>query len=140
MLGRDFREGKSISFCPNCGHEVFLYFWPHPGDKNHPGGVRCAECGRFLFWFKKDRNESKRALLKKGTIPEVWTQWGDHCGHCGTSKENLIELGISLTVQHIPPYKEGGENLIPLCAWCQQDSSSWQKRMQFLIRRILEKK
>ena len=129
------RKSRTCAYC----HQPYLEF--RESDTHLGGGVWCRYCGRFQFWLSKDRADAHRPKLKQGTIPEVWEAWGGHCAHCGLSKSHLSVLGIGFTVQHCPPFKEVEEDryLIPLCAWCQQDSASRMKRLETLVKRLSSK-
>ena len=138
----EFEERKPELACSKCGSPRLSIRDDCP--EVHPGGgVWCGDegCGRFQYWLGKDRAENHRPRLKSGTIDQVWDAWGSHCAHCGLSREYLSVLGIGLTVQHVPPFKENekDENLIPLCNWCQQDSASKMKRLETLVKRLSEK-
>ena len=69
----------------------------------------------------------------------VWAEYGNHCACCGLSVEEMQVLGIHRTMQHAPPYCEGGTHLIPFCSWCQQNSASDQVRLKALVKRLADK-
>lgn len=135
MTLAEFESGGFV--CHKCGGKDGEYR-PNPNmGFDHPGGAQCRNC-RCIIWFKKETTpKSRRPPIDSTVRDQTWRQYGDTCVHCGLSKESLSTLGLSLTVQHVPPYCEVGHKatLLPYCQWCQQDSATkWKQRTSLLTR------
>lgn len=94
-------------------------------------------------WLSQQEAYDRRPKRPSGdpTVEEVWEANGNHCAHCGLSAQQIEFLGIGKTKQHVVPFKDEGKDgpLIPLCAWCQQDSAAQMKRLTALIARLVDK-
>lgn len=121
-------------YCACCLRDRPVRLVKHPSIPDHPGGVKCAVCGSHIKWLAKPESANKRPPA--GDMDEVWKRYGNHCACCGLSVDEMKVLGLHRTMQHVPPYSEGGTDLIPFCSWCQQKSASDQVRLKALVKRL----
>lgn len=140
-----FEELQAQIECKYCERRALVHK-PAEGLREPPGGkIVCAYCGRFQDWLSLEKNDKKRQAPKYD-VDAVWEKYGDRCSFCGVHKKEieLFGIGNSTTVQHAPPLEfsdnghfQGVE--IPCCAWCQQQTASWQKRIKTLVEKLAEK-
>ncbi len=135
MTRDEFESVKGTLPCKQCGLKNLEVRGAAPP---HESMVFCLDCNGFQRFLKKDRATPRRPPLPRGTLRQVWDDWGNHCGICGLSADELDDLRICRTVQHVPPFSVVGDNgyLIPFCDYCQRDSSTQMNRMRAMIDRF----
>jgi hypothetical protein len=137
MTVEEFQEQQATLACNSCKTVGTLSMRPKPP---HHIELYCRVCGKYQMYLKQNNQPNKRPKLDRGTSSETWEAWGNCCAHCGLHKDTLEILGVGLTVQHVPPFKENGhQNLIPYCDWCQQRSASEMKRLTSMVERLVKK-
>ncbi len=126
---------KGTIFCRWCGSNKLE---AREARAPHESEIVCQVCTRNQGYLKKDQATPRRPPLPRGTLRQVWDDWGNHCAICGLSADELDDLRIGRTVQHVPPFSVVGDNgyLIPFCDYCQRDSSTQMNRMRVQIERF----
>lgn len=126
----EFEERRPTLTCQHCGH-VGLALSKRNANN---GGVRplCPSCGSVtplegVSWLKQA--PVKTPPRGKYDVEEIWTACGNHCTHCGASRELLKRLEIGLNAQHVVPFWKAGDSfpLVPYCARCHQESTARQE-------------
>jgi len=109
--------------CKNCGAGVFEIVPVKKGP--HYAKMVCANCGAFVKWVPKPCGE-KRRISSRFSVEDIARHRGfekPFCFFCGRTQE---QLGVreTLTVDHILPVSEGGEDVIEnvqiLCTACHK--------------------
>lgn len=139
-----FKELRHRLPCKSCGTIGVLDLKANANpQQGAPYSIYCVECEAFQEWISKDKNDTKR--VRRYKIDDVWAENGNRCGFCGVSRTHveLFGIGHHLEVQHVPPLKFAGAEAdckyIPICAWCQQQAASNQKRLDALIANLVER-
>lgn len=131
----DQRETLACRFCSVVGR---LSCRVPEYDYEGGGVIVCEACGRLQFYCPKDRATARRPALKSGTIRQLWDAWGNVCGCCNMTAEELDLLGRTRTVQHVPRWKEVGEDgyLIPFCDSCNLYGEARHSERSTIIKRL----
>lgn len=67
--------------------------------------LACQQCGSTgLETFHNPKRPSSEP-----TPAEVWEVNGNHCAYCGKTKDECEKYGIGITMQHVHPFADGGE-------------------------------
>lgn len=106
----------TVLYCRNCNENVEVNIIPRP-DTPHAGEIKCAVCGRFLGWKKKEKNEGKRA--KQVHSPESLQI--DFCQVCLLPKQHL-GVNETLDIHHIDDDPENNDrlNILVACTACHK--------------------
>ena len=104
--------------CGRCNKEVDPIFIETP-DTPHYGKEVCPDCGGWLRWLSKPKNETKRANSR--FTPESLNI--DYCEFCLRPKE-MLGIYETLEVHHKIPIELGGEdtesNVTVYCTYCHK--------------------
>jgi hypothetical protein len=132
-----FEHLRSTLPCVWCGKTGLVLREP---ERDYEGGgvVTCPACGKRQFSCPKDLATPRRPRLKSGTLRQVWEAWGNYCVSCNMTAEQLDLLGQAPTVQHVPRWKEVGEEgwLVPMCSGCNGHGEARHRERMAIIGRI----
>lgn len=139
----DFKAQCSELVCQQCG-AVGLEPFHNPNNN----GIRphCQYCGsgqplKGVMWLSQNSAQARRPKRPSSdpTPTEVWEVNGNHCAYCGKTKEECEKYGIGITMQHVHPFVDGGEDspLVPFCSRCQQGSVAALAETQRIRKRLL---
>jgi hypothetical protein len=131
-----FEHQRGTLACEWCG-AIALDCSEPEHDYEGGGVVWCRACGKRQYCCPKDRATPRRPRLKSGTIPQVWEAWGNYCVACNLTAEELDLLGQTRTVQHVPRWKDVGEDghLVPMCAGCNGHGEARHRERAAIISR-----
>lgn len=148
--GLIYRPQPGLIICPRCGGKepgvIYGLASPSPSppitsgavgldvERNaNNGGARpiCSACGSKtplagVQWLKQSPITTPKR--SKVDVDAIWNACGNHCTHCGASRDLLRRLGIGLNAQHMVPFWKAGDAhpLVPYCARCHQESTARQ--------------
>jgi 5-methylcytosine-specific restriction endonuclease McrA len=139
----DFNAQRPDLACQQCG-SIGLEVCRNINNN----GVRphCPHCGsgqplKGVTWLSQNNAQARRPKRPSSdpTPADVWEVNGNHCAYCGKTKEECEKYGIGITMQHVHPFADGGEEspLIPFCARCQQGSVAALAETQRIRKRVV---
>lgn len=104
--------------CPRCNVEILPVVIETPDTIHHAKEV-CPDCGGFLRWLSKPKNENKR-LPSKFTPESLGISWCEFC----LRQPEMLGIHEVLEIHHKMPIELGGEdvktNILVLCTYCHK--------------------
>jgi len=106
--------------CPRCGSNKVKQ---EKGVGPHWRKEVCANCGYFIRWVPKSKERKPKRVVRWAVeiVAKHYKMDKPRCFFCGRTQEMLFK-NERLTVDHIIPLEEGGEdkihNLQILCTFC----------------------
>lgn len=106
--------------CGRCDKDVSPVYTEMGPDSPHYSKAECPECGRFLYWLPKPRNDDIRRKTSKYTPDSLGI---DYCEICGRVLQGLGAKEV-LEIHHKVPINEEGEddaeNILVVCSACHR--------------------
>ena len=142
MTLEEFDQARVSLCCQQCGAiglEVFRNM-NNNGVRPHCPHCKSGQPLRGTMWLSQHSAQARRPKRPSSdpTAAEVWEVNGNHCAYCGKTKEECEKYGIGITMQHVHPFADGGEEspLIPFCSRCQQGSVAALAETQRIRKRM----